>query len=163
MYQAIRNFADFAGIPAPQVNEKDIKSLLQTTLKTWAELVAPRPLIVLFDEVDVLQGEPLISFLRQLRGGFADRGVGKFPISIALVGMRDLKDYITAAKGGIASVDAAVNPGSPFNVKEDSASLTNFSNDDIVRLLSKGRRRPASRSRRKRWIMYLNSPGASPG
>jgi hypothetical protein len=26
---------------------------------------------LLFDEVDVLQGEPLISFLRQLRGGFA--------------------------------------------------------------------------------------------
>jgi tRNA dimethylallyltransferase len=32
--------------------------------------------------------------LRQLRGGFMERGVGKFPVSIALVGMRDLKDYI---------------------------------------------------------------------
>jgi hypothetical protein len=30
----------------------------------------------------------LISFLRQLRNGFAGRGVGKFPVSIALVGIR---------------------------------------------------------------------------
>jgi hypothetical protein len=45
--------------------------------------------------------------------------------------MRDLKDYITAAKGG-----APVNPGSPFNIKEDSASLLNFSRDDISRLFA---------------------------
>jgi hypothetical protein len=100
-------------------------------LSKWAELVAPKPLIVLFDEVDVLTGETLISFLRQLRDGFAGRGVGKFPTSIALVGMRDLKDYITAAKGGIAP-----NPGSPFNIKEDSATLTNFLKDDIARLFA---------------------------
>jgi hypothetical protein len=52
--------------------------------------VASNPLIVLFDEVDVVQEETMISFLRQLRGGFAGRGVGKFPVSVALVGMRDL-------------------------------------------------------------------------
>ncbi|GHU84083.1 hypothetical protein FACS189473_0350 [Spirochaetia bacterium] len=98
---------------------------------TWSELVAPRPLVVLFDEVDVLQGEPLISFLRQLRGGFAGRGAGKFPISIVLVGMRDLKDYITASKGGVPP-----NPGSPFNIKSDSASLSNFHKDDIGRLFA---------------------------
>jgi hypothetical protein len=74
-------------------------------------------------------GETLISFLRQLRGGFAGRGAGKFPVSISLVGMRDLKDYITASKGGITP-----NPGSPFNIKEDSAVLTNFHKDDIGKL-----------------------------
>jgi hypothetical protein len=131
MYQAIQYFAEFFEVPVPQIDEKDIKSLLQTTLKKWAEIVAPRPLIVLFDEVDVLQGEPLISFLRQLRGGFAGRGVGKFPVSIALVGMRDLKDYITTEKGGVP-----VNPGSPFNIKADSAFLGNFSKDDIGRLFA---------------------------
>ncbi|MDR1277926.1 MAG: ATP-binding protein, partial [Treponema sp.] len=93
--------------------------------------VVPKPLIVLFDETDVLEGEALISFLRQIRDGFAQRGVGTFPVSIALVGMRDLKDYRTAAKGG-----AAPNPGSPFNIKEDSASLANFSRDDIGRLFA---------------------------
>jgi hypothetical protein len=86
---------------------------------------------VLFDEVDVLQGESMISFLRQLRGGFAGRGVGKFPTSVALVGMRDLKDYITASKGGVAP-----NPGSPFNIKEDSAVLSNFHREDISKLFA---------------------------
>jgi hypothetical protein len=85
----------------------------------------------LFDEVDILEGEALISFLRQLRDGFAGRGIGTFPVSIALVGMRDLKDYITAAKGGVAP-----NPGSPFNIKEDSAVLTNFKKAEIAKLFA---------------------------
>jgi hypothetical protein len=93
--------------------------------------VAPKPLVVLFDEVDVLQGGALISFLRQLRDGFAERGVGKFPVSIALVGMRDLKDYSAAAKGGVP-----VNPGSPFNIKEDSALVSNFTKEDVARLFA---------------------------
>jgi hypothetical protein len=45
--------------------------------------------------------------------------------------MRDLKDYITAAKGGVP-----VNPGSPFNIKADSAMLSNFNNDNVRRLLA---------------------------
>jgi hypothetical protein len=93
--------------------------------------VAPKPLIVLFDEVDVLEGETLIRFLRQLRGGFASRGIGAFPVSIALVGMRDLKDYITASTGG-----RTPNPGSPFNIKADSAVLSNFSKEDVAHLFT---------------------------
>jgi hypothetical protein len=45
--------------------------------------------------------------------------------------MRDLKDYITAAKDGVAP-----NPGSPFNVKVDSAVLTNFSKNNIAELFA---------------------------
>jgi hypothetical protein len=105
--------------------------MMSQSLVDWSRLVAPKPLIVLFDEVDVLEGETLISFLRQLRDGFAGRGAGTFPVSIALVGMRDLKDYITAAKGGVP-----VNPGSPFNIKEDSVFLNNFQKDDIARLFA---------------------------
>ncbi|MGV8096630.1 MAG: hypothetical protein AB2L24_32640, partial [Mangrovibacterium sp.] len=97
---AIREYTDMAGMAVPEINTVDANSMLSNILINWAKIVQPKPLIVLFDEVDVLEGESLISFLRQLRGGFADRGVGKFPISIALVGMRDLKDYITASKGG---------------------------------------------------------------
>jgi hypothetical protein len=73
----------------------------------------------------------LISFLRQLRNGFALRDIGKFPVSIALVGLRDLKDYITAAKGGLP-----VNPGSPFNIKIDSATIGNFSRDNVEKLFA---------------------------
>jgi hypothetical protein len=56
--------------------------------------------VVLFDEVDVLQDQAMVSFLRQLRGGFAMRGVGTFPVSMALVGMRDLRDYLIRSKDG---------------------------------------------------------------
>ena len=128
---AITKYAKFFGVPIPQTNDVEPISMLSDILINWSELVAPKPLIVLFDEVDVLQDETMISFLRQLRGGFAGRGIGKFPVSIALVGMRDLKDYITASKGG-----QAPNPGSPFNIKEDSAELSNFNKEDIVHLFA---------------------------
>ncbi|MDR1317791.1 MAG: PD-(D/E)XK nuclease domain-containing protein [Spirochaetales bacterium] len=128
---AIREYAGWAGFAVPEIPVTDPNSMLSAVLSQWSALLVPKALIVLFDEADVLEGEALISFLRQLRGGFADRGVGKFPVSIALVGMRDLKDYITAAKGGVP-----VNPGSPFNVKADSAVLSNFHRADIERLFA---------------------------
>ena len=131
IYQAICDFADWGGLPVPVIKNRKPEGLLRATLKKWAELVAPKPLVVLFDEVDVIEGETMIGFLRQLRGGFASRGIGKFPVSIALVGMRDLKDFITASKGGVAP-----NPGSPFNIKTDSAVLSNFQKDDIAHLFA---------------------------
>jgi hypothetical protein len=131
MYRAICRFAQGTGLPVPVIEDNSTEGMLAATLTKWAGLVVPKPLIVLFDETDVLEGEALISFLRQLRGGFAARGIGIFPVSIALVGVRDLKDYIAAAKGG-----PAPNPGSPFNIKEDSAMLANFQKSDIAKLFA---------------------------
>jgi hypothetical protein len=129
---AIREYSNIFNLSVPAVDRQtDPNSMLSAILINWAEIVAPKPLVVLFDEVDVLEGDSLISFLRQLRGGFATRGIGKFPISVALVGMRDLKDYITQAKNGIP-----VNPGSPFNIKEDSAVLSNFTEKNIAELFA---------------------------
>ena len=129
--EAIRFYADSFKVPVPELSTASTFGLLNNMLSNWAKLVAPKPLIVLFDEVDVLIDETMLSFLSQLRGGFASRGIGTFPVSIVLVGLRDLKDYITASKGGIAP-----NPGSPFNIKEDSASLTNFQKEDIIQLFA---------------------------
>ncbi|MDR1315477.1 MAG: PD-(D/E)XK nuclease domain-containing protein [Spirochaetales bacterium] len=129
--KAIQDHAVLAGLPVPEITTAVPNSMLSGILMNWAKLTAPKPLIVLFDEVDVLQGQSLISFLRQLRGGFAERGIGKFPVSIALVGMRDLKDYITMAKEGVP-----VNPGSPFNIKSDSAVIGNFKENDIMKLFA---------------------------
>jgi Cdc6-like AAA superfamily ATPase len=122
---AIKRHAEAVGVPVPETTETNPDSMLSDILKNWSALVAPKPLIVLFDEVDVLIDQTLISFLRQLRGGFPDRGVGTFPVSIALVGMRDLKDYITASKGGVPpNPEGNLGlqprweiPGSPFNIK----------------------------------------------
>jgi len=105
-------------------------SLLSDMLGAWAAQVSPKPLIVLFDEVDTLQDQAMISFLRQLRSGFAARGIGKFPVSVALVGMRDLRDYLIQSKDGVA-----LNPGSPFNIKENSVTLSNFTAKDVARLI----------------------------
>ncbi|MDR1905140.1 MAG: endonuclease NucS [Treponema sp.] len=128
---AITAWAERYGLPVPGSGYNAPHSQLNSILSDWAKLCAPNPLVVLFDEVDVLEGEALISFLRQLRSGFAGRAAGIFPVSIVLVGMRDLKDYIAAAKGGIVP-----NPGSPFNIKADSAMLSNFSKDDVAKLFA---------------------------
>ena len=129
--EAVRAYANRFDLPVPDMPETHSGNMLDLILSHWADLVEPKPLIVLFDEVDVLEGEALISFLRQLRGGFASRGIGTFPVSIAIVGMRDLKDYITTSIGG-----REPNPGSPFNIKADSAELFNFNREDITNLFA---------------------------
>jgi hypothetical protein len=131
MHYAICESARASGLPIPELPVDNPELLLYKTIQKWSELIAPKPLVILFDETDVLEGDALISFLRQLRSGFAERGVGRFPVSVALVGMRDLKDYITAAKDGVP-----VNPGSPFNIKEDSSVLSNFTQTDVENLFA---------------------------
>jgi hypothetical protein len=125
----IAHWAAYAGIPIPPIPESPCEAALNEQMTAWAALCDPKPLIVLFDEVDVLEGPAMISFLRQLRGGFASRGVGTFPTSVALVGMRDLRDYLAHSKDGVP-----VNPGSPFNIKHSSVSIGNFSQADIATL-----------------------------
>ncbi|MCL2832360.1 MAG: PD-(D/E)XK nuclease domain-containing protein [Treponema sp.] len=126
---AIQEHARWSGFVVPQYRTTAPNSMVSEILADFAARVLPKPLVILFDETDALEGDSMISFLRQMRGGFMERGAGKFPVSIALVGMRDLKDYITAAKGGIPP-----SPLSPFNVKSDSVFLRDFKKDDISEL-----------------------------
>jgi len=128
---SIREHARQYDLQVPELDNIDPSGMVFNILANWSRAVAPKPLIVLFDEVDVIEGEAMISLLRQLRNGFATRGIGKFPVSIVLVGMRDLKDYITASTGG-----REPNPGSPFNIKENSAELSYFDRDDIAHLFA---------------------------
>ncbi|MDR2497661.1 MAG: PD-(D/E)XK nuclease domain-containing protein [Tannerellaceae bacterium] len=128
---AIQFYATAFDLPVPAADDSTGPlSDLSVMVSNWAKLVAPKPLILLFDEVDVLQGPPLISFLRLLRSGFASRGVGRFPESIALVGIHDAKDYVTDGKG-----DVEAN-WPPFNIKADSVILSNFSKEDMAKLFA---------------------------
>lgn len=129
LVESIREWADRFDVPVPKFPTCSPESMLSETLISWAGLVAPKGMVVLFDEVDVLEGPAMVSFLRQLRGGFAGRGVGEFPVSVALVGMRDLRDYLVRSKDGVT-----LNPSSPFNIKEDSITIGNFSRTDIANL-----------------------------
>jgi hypothetical protein len=89
------------------------------------------PLVLLLDEADVVTGAAMVSLLRQLRDGFMDRGVGRFPTSVALIGMRDLRDYLVQSKDG-----RLVNPGSPFNIKAASLTLRNFTLSEVQELVA---------------------------
>jgi hypothetical protein len=102
-------------------------------LREWARRCG-RPVVLLLDEADVVGGSALISLLRQLRDGFVGRGLGAFPVSVGLIGMRDLRDYLATASDG-----RVLNPGSPFNIKQDSITLRSFTAAEVVELLDQHR------------------------
>ncbi|MEO0770661.1 MAG: AAA-like domain-containing protein [Cyanobacteria bacterium J06649_4] len=98
-----------------------------SALSVWAE-TSPRPLVFFIDKIDVLKNETLISILRQLRSGYPDRP-RSFPQSLALVGVRDVRDY-KVASGGSSRLGTA----SPFNIKIESLTLSNFTEADVQEL-----------------------------
>jgi hypothetical protein len=102
---------------------------LLSYLRAWAASLKV-PLVLLLDEADVVGGAAMVSLLRQLRAGFMTRSVGKFPTSVALVGMRDLRDYLVQSKDG-----RPVSASSPFNIKAASLTLRNFTADEVGALL----------------------------
>ena len=66
-------------------------SALWTLLRKWTRAAKP-PLVLLIDEIDALVGDSLVSVLRQLRTGYAQRPAS-FPQSVILCGVRDVRDY----------------------------------------------------------------------
>ena len=90
--------------------------------------VLGKPFYVLFDEVDCLGGETLITFLRQLRNGKIDMGKGvPFASSVALIGMRDIRDY----KAKIRPDAETLGSASPFNVITEAMTLRSFAEDEV--------------------------------
>ncbi|HMQ33468.1 MAG TPA: ATP-binding protein [Chloroflexaceae bacterium] len=100
---------------------------LREALRAWAA-VASRPLVLFLDEIDALQGAALLSVLRQLRDGFADRPQGA-PSALALIGLRDVRDY-KVASGGSERLTTA----SPFNIKVESLTLRDFTPAEVADL-----------------------------
>jgi hypothetical protein len=101
-------------------------SLVITALTAWAQ-ECPRPLVLIFDEIDALRGESLRSVLRQLRTGFPSRPRA-FPHSVVLCGLRDVRDY-KAESGGDPS---RLGTSSPFNIKVKSLRLGDFTLSDVA-------------------------------
>jgi hypothetical protein len=90
-------------------------------LHQWATH-SPRPLVVFIDEIDAIEDDALISVLHQLRNGYTLRPDG-FPQSIALIGMRDVREY----RARIRPEHESLGSASPFNIKAESLTLENFS------------------------------------
>ncbi|MBO0802978.1 MAG: hypothetical protein J2P25_07880 [Nocardiopsaceae bacterium] len=103
-------------------------SLLSAGLRAWAES-CPRPLALFFDEIDSLTGDPLLSVLSQLRDGFRSRPEG-FPASVALCGLRDIRDYRVAS----GRDPERRSTSSPFNVKVESLRMGDFTKDQVAEL-----------------------------
>ncbi|MDR0622052.1 MAG: ATP-binding protein [Deltaproteobacteria bacterium] len=91
-----------------------------------------KPLVVFFDEADLLSGPGLLSFLIQVRDGFniRDNFGNKFPSSLALVGMRNICDYLTSYHP--ESVGQHLT--SPFNIVAERMTLANFTQEQIGEL-----------------------------
>ncbi|MDF5732681.1 MAG: ATP-binding protein [Rhizonema sp. PD38] len=100
---------------------------IRAFLRSWAQ-ASPKPLVVFIDEIDSLQNETLISTLRQLRDGFSNRP-HNFPLSVGLIGLRDVRDYKVASGGS-----DRLNTASPFNIKVSSLTLRNFNATEVAEL-----------------------------
>jgi ATPase family associated with various cellular activities (AAA) len=100
---------------------------IRHALQRWAK-ASSRPLVVFIDEIDALRNQTLISVLRQLRDGYPSKPKG-FPSSIGLIGMRDVRDYKIASGGS-----DKLNTSSPFNVKVESLTLSNFTAIEVAAL-----------------------------
>ncbi len=97
-------------------------------LSNWC-LELPKPLVVFMDEVDALIGDSLISVLRQLRGGYANRPRA-FPHALCLIGLRDMRDYRIFSD----ETQRYVIEGSAFNIKDKSIRIENFTKAQVHNL-----------------------------
>jgi hypothetical protein len=88
-----------------------------------------RRLILLLDEVDSLVGDTLVMLLRHLRSGYDERPA-RFPQSVILCGVRDVRDYRLRINGA----KEVITGGSAFNIKAESLRLGDFTREDIVAL-----------------------------
>lgn len=101
-------------------------AMVADILARWCR-ACPRPVVVFLDEIDSLQPAVLTSVLKQLRGGFPERPTG-FPHALALVGLRDVRDYVLSGGTGRSG------GGSPFNISAASVSLDLFTREQIGEL-----------------------------
>ena len=121
-----------AGLPQPQrppqvasFDEVEAVSRLKVYLSRWCE-GSPLPVVLFLDEIDAVIGKTLTSVLRQIRVGYTRRP-DRFPQSVALVGMRDVRDYK-------ASEGERFHTASPFNIKDRTFLLPNFTADEVATL-----------------------------
>jgi hypothetical protein len=127
----IKNTLEELDIPratefAANPNFANFTDVLNRELKRFCKIL-DKPLVILFDEADCLSDDTLISFLRQLRDGYNNRSRVPFVHSVALVGMRNIRDY----KARIRPDSASLGSASPFNIVTETYTLKNFTKDEV--------------------------------
>ena len=116
--------ADKARIAAMELSTDSVLSQFLSLLSQSLD----KPLVLFLDEIDALVGDSLVSVLRQIRSGYANRPAS-FPQSVILCGVRDVRDYRI-----VLSNQDIVTGGSAFNIKAKSLRLGNFTKEEIHEL-----------------------------
>ncbi|MCL2042458.1 MAG: ATP-binding protein [Bacteroidales bacterium] len=111
------------------INLSDYSNAFGFALRNYCRRL-DKPLVIFFDEADCLSENTLLSFLRQLRNGYVNRAIAPFPASVALVGMRNIRDY----KAQIRENQATLGTASPFNVITEALTLRNFTKQEVTNL-----------------------------
>jgi hypothetical protein len=75
----------------------------------------------------------MVSFLTQLRDGYISRSWIPFPQSMALIGMRQVRDYALSAEERRAVTWLGTT--SPFNITAEAATLEPFTRENVHELL----------------------------
>lgn len=114
---------------AKGIDKSEYATLVRQAFTDFCRLLN-KPLVVLFDEIDALQNGTLITFLRQLREGYISRGSIPFLHSVALVGMRNIRDY----KSKLRDDQQTLGSASPFNIVTEAFTLKNFTLPEITAL-----------------------------
>ena len=113
------------------VKDIEVTSQLMATLKVLSGRCGGRPLVVFFDEVDCLSDKTLVGFLRQLcNGRITYKAPSAFPVSIALIGLRNIRDY----KMRIRPEGQSAGEASPFNVITKAMTLRSFTEPELREL-----------------------------
>jgi len=126
--EALRYHGGLGGARRPDFSRQPNVALIAFLRELCAG--ADRPVVMLLDETDCLGGETLILFLRQLRDGYVNRARIPFVHSLALVGMRNIRDY----KAQVRQDSETLGSASPFNIAVESLTLRNFTRDEIAAL-----------------------------
>jgi molybdopterin-guanine dinucleotide biosynthesis protein len=132
--RGIKSALQFSNIPggkefAQNADYSDFSNVLKNELTIFC-IKLDKPLVIFFDEADCLSAGTLISFLRQLRNGYNTRSQIPFVHSLALVGMRNIRDY----KAQIRPESATLGSASPFNIVSEALTLRNFNKEEIREL-----------------------------
>jgi hypothetical protein len=132
--KTIKNAIRFSSLPqamqfAENADYDDYTNVLHAELTLYAKAL-DKPFVIFFDEVDCLSEKVLVSFLRQLRVGYNNRGTTPFVHAIALAGMRNIRDF----KAKEHPEHEIINTYSPVGVLTKAIQLKYFTQDEITEL-----------------------------
>jgi hypothetical protein len=111
------------------LSDKGSSIKIKTYFKELCQIL-DKPLVVFFDEADCLSNGTLITFLRQLRDGYINRESIPFIHSLALIGLRNIRDYKSSIRDGHLTLGSA----SPFNIVKKSLTMSDFNFEQVKNL-----------------------------